>query len=161
MQNKRRTWRPTSATRSRLQGDPDCTKSCQKECPRLEVLWLTSSGSPQPLTVEELIEIHDIGLSYGEGRQGILYEQSLHYAVERLFLVLYDQEQSPGPFRKVAVLMEAINPAPSFYGRQQEDRLFGGDHVTGTSYRLNGRGGQGGAGKRLPCSGSNGQPLCA
>jgi death-on-curing protein len=52
--------------------------------------------------------IHDIALSYGGGAQGMRYEETLHYAVERPFLVLYDQEQYPGPFLKAAVLMEAI-----------------------------------------------------
>jgi death-on-curing protein len=36
------------------------------------------------------------------------YEETLHYAVERPFLVLYGQEQYPGPFLKSAILMEAI-----------------------------------------------------
>jgi hypothetical protein len=35
------------------------------------------------------------------------YEQSLHYAVDKPFLVLYDQEQFPDNFLKAAVLMEA------------------------------------------------------
>jgi len=52
--------------------------------------------------------IHDIALTYGGGRQGMRYEESLHYAVERPFLVLYDQEQYPDSFLKSAILMEAI-----------------------------------------------------
>ena len=36
------------------------------------------------------------------------YEESLHYAVHRPFLVLYGKEQFPDPFLKSAVLMQAI-----------------------------------------------------
>lgn len=36
------------------------------------------------------------------------YAESLHYAVERPWLILFDQEQYPGPFVKAAALMEAI-----------------------------------------------------
>jgi death on curing protein len=36
------------------------------------------------------------------------YVETLHYAVERPFLTLFDQEQYPGSFVKAAVLMEAI-----------------------------------------------------
>src|SRR5215203_5297404 len=36
------------------------------------------------------------------------YEESLHYVVDKPFLVLYGREQFPGNFLKAAVLMEAI-----------------------------------------------------
>jgi len=36
------------------------------------------------------------------------YEESLHYAVDKPFLVLYGQEQYRGAFLKAAVLIEAI-----------------------------------------------------
>jgi len=52
--------------------------------------------------------IHDIALTYGGGAQGMRYEDALHYSAERPFLVLFDQEQYPGPFLKAAALIEAI-----------------------------------------------------
>jgi death-on-curing protein len=47
-------------------------------------------------------------LQYGGGAPGFRYPGSLHYAVDRPFLTLFGEEQSPGPFLKAAVMMENI-----------------------------------------------------
>ena len=54
------------------------------------------------------------------------YEESLHYAVDKPFLVLYGQEQFPGNFLKAAVLMEAIIQGHPFtYGNKRTGYLSG------------------------------------
>ena len=70
--------------------------------------------------------IHDIALTYGGGAQGMRYEETLHYAMERPFLVLYDQEQYPGPFLKSAVLMEAIIQRHPFTDGNKRTGYLGG-----------------------------------
>lgn len=47
-------------------------------------------------------------MAYGGGAPGIRYHESLHYAVERPFLVFFGQEQYPYPFLKAAVMAEII-----------------------------------------------------
>lgn len=60
------------------------------------------------------MEIHDIALSYGGGEPGIRYAESLHYIVDKPFLVLFDEEQYPDPFLKAAVMMESLNRGHCF-----------------------------------------------
>lgn len=53
-------------------------------------------------------------MSYGGGEPGIRYAESLHYIVDKPFLVLSDEEQYPGPFLKAAVMMESLNRGHCF-----------------------------------------------
>lgn len=61
-----------------------------------------------PLTVEGLIKLNKEVLHYGGGLHAVLYEDGLHYAVDRPWLTFGGEPQYPTPYGKAAALMEVL-----------------------------------------------------
>lgn len=60
------------------------------------------------LTVDQIIEIHDMELSNSSGLQGIREPGYLNLISEKPFSEFYGEEQYPGLFLKAAVFMEGL-----------------------------------------------------
>jgi death-on-curing protein len=78
------------------------------------------------LTVEDLVSLNEEVLAYGGGTHGVRYENGLHYAVDRPFLVFGGQPVFPSPYDKAAALVESLIRSHPFVDGNKRTALVAG-----------------------------------
>ena len=84
------------------------------------------TGSPRPVTVEDLIALNERIVRCSGGEAVVCRRDRLQYAVDRPFMVFGSWPRYPSPYHKAAAMMEIITWDRPFEGGNESTALAAG-----------------------------------